>query len=125
MDVMEYDYSDAEPTTYGYLNDDKTPAETLADNPDATWSGIELYRAVADAMAAIGADASNINIEFNTRNYALEGFEITAANVDGNIVISADKGNEHASATLNENNEFVFTESTTKGIIAKEQVLLW
>ena len=116
MDVMEYDYSDAEPTTYGYLNDDKTPAETLADNPDATWSGIELYRAVADAMAAIGADASNINIEFNTRNYALEGFEITAANVDGNIVISADKGNEHASATLNENNEFVFTESTTNNV---------
>ena len=94
MDVMEYDYSDAEPTTYGYLNEDKTPAETLAENPDATWSGIELYRAVADAMAAIGADASNINIEFNTRNYALEGFEITAANVDGNIVISADKDNE-------------------------------
>lgn len=116
MDVMEYDYSDAEPTTYGYLNDDKTPAETLADNPDATWSGIELYRAVADAMAAIGADASNINIEFNTRNYALEGFEITAANVDGNIVISADKDNEHASATLNENNEFVFTESTTNDV---------
>lgn len=113
MDVMEYDYSDAEPTTYGYLNEDKTPAETLAENPDATWSGIELYRAVADAMTAIGADASNINIEFNTRNYALEGFEITAANVDGNIVISADKDNEHASATLNENNEFVFTESTT------------
>ena len=113
MDVMEYDYSDAEPTTYGYLNEDKTPAETLAENPDATWSGIELYRAVADAMAAIGADASNINIEFNTRNYALEGFEIAAANVDGNIVISADKDNEHASATLNENNEFVFTESTT------------
>lgn len=116
MDVMEYDYNDAEPTTYGYLNEDKTPAETLADNPDATWSGIELYRAVADAMAAIGADASNINIEFNTRNYALEGFEITAANVDGNIVISADKGNEHASATLNENNEFVFTESTTNNV---------
>ena len=116
MDMMEYDYSDAEPTTYGYLNEDKTPAETLADNPDATWSGIELYRAVADAMAAIGADASNINIEFNTRNYALEGFEITAANVDGNIVISADKGNEHASATLNENNEFVFTESTTNDV---------
>ena len=113
MDVMEYDYNDAEPTTYGYLNEDKTPAETLAENPDATWSGIELYRAVVDAMAAIGADASNINIEFNTRNYALEGFEITAANVDGNIVISADKDNEHASATLNENNEFVFTESTT------------
>lgn len=116
MDVMEYDYNDAEPTTYGYLNEDKTPAETLADNPDATWSGIELYRAVADAMAAIGADASNINIEFNTRNYALEGFEITATNVDGNIVISADKGNEHASATLNENNEFVFTESTTNDV---------
>lgn len=116
MDMMEYDYSDAEPTTYGYLNEDKTPAETLADNPDATWSGIELYRAVADAMAAIGADASNINIEFNTRNYALEGFEIAAANVDGNIVISADKGNEHASATLNENNEFVFTESTTNNV---------
>lgn len=116
MDMMEYDYSDAEPTTYGYLNEDKTPAEILADNPDATWSGIELYRAVADAMAAIGADASNINIEFNTRNYALEGFEITAANVDGNIVISADKGNEHASATLNENNEFVFTESTTNNV---------
>ena len=116
MDAMEYDYSDVEPTTYGYLNEDKTPAETLADNPDATWSGIELYRAVADAMAAIGADASNINIEFNTRNYALEGFEITAANVDGNIVISADKGNEHASATLNENNEFVFTESTTNNV---------
>ena len=56
MDVMEYDYSDTEPTTYGYLNEDKTPAETLAENPDATWSGIELYRAVADAMAAIGAD---------------------------------------------------------------------
>ena len=119
MDAMEYDYSDVEPTTYGYLNEDKTPAETLADNPDATWSGIELYRAVADAMAAIGADASNINIEFNTRNYALEGFEITAANVDGNIVISADKGNEHASATLNENNEFVFTESTTNDVTAQ------
>ena len=116
MDVMEYDYSDAEPTAYGYLNEDKTPAETLADNPDATWSGIELYRAVADAMAAIGADASNINIEFNTRNYALEGFEITAANVDGNIVISADKDNEHATATLNENNEFVFTENTTNDV---------
>ena len=116
MDVMEYDYSDTEPTTYGYLNEDKTPAETLAENPDATWSGIELYRAVVDAMAAIGADASNINIEFNTRNYALERFEITAANVDGNIVISADKGNEHASATLNENNEFVFTESTTNNV---------
>lgn len=119
MDVMEYDYGDAEPTTYGYLNEDKTPAETLADNPDATWSGIELYRAVADAMAAIGADASNINIEFNTRNYALEGFEITAANVDGNIVISADKDNEHATATLNENNEFVFTESTTNDAVVQ------
>ena len=58
MDAMEYDYSDVEPTTYGYLNEDKTPAETLADNPDSipatmrwkdskspqqTWTAISLF----------------------------------------------------------------------------------
>lgn len=109
--LEEYDYATNEPTTYGYLNEGKTPAETLAENPDATWSGIELYRAVADAMKAIGADPSNINIAFNTRNYALEGFDIHAENVDGNIVIYADSDTEHATATLDENNEFVFVEN--------------
>lgn len=109
--LEEYDYATEEPTTYGYLNEGKTPAETLAENPDATWSGIELYRAVADAMKAIGADPSNINIAFNTRNYALEGFDIHAENVDGNIVIYADSDTEHATATLDENNEFVFVEN--------------
>lgn len=107
----EYGYAADEPTTYGYLSEGKTPAETLAENPDATWSGIELYRAVADAMNAIGADPSSINIAFNTRNYALEGFDIRAENVDGNIVIYADSETEHATATLDENNEFVFVEN--------------
>lgn len=115
-DLMEYDYGDDEPTTYGFLVEGKTPAEVLAENPDAGWSGIELYRAVASAMEAIGADTSNVNIEFGTRNYALEGFTITAAMVDGNVVISADKDNEHATGTLNENNEFAFAESTNNDI---------
>lgn len=115
-DLMEYDYGGDEPTAYGFLVEGKTPAEVLAENPDAGWSGIELYRAVVSAMEAIGADTSNVNIEFGTRNYALEGFTITAAMVDGNVVISADKDNEHATGTLNENNEFAFTESTNNDI---------
>ena len=115
-DLMEYDYGGDEPTAYGFLVEGKTPAEVLAENPDAGWSGIELYRAVVSAMEAIGADTSNVNIEFGTRNYALEGFTITATMVDGNVVISADKDNEHATGTLNENNEFAFAESTNNGI---------
>lgn len=115
-DLMEYDYGGDEPTAYGFLVEGKTPAEVLAENPDAGWSGIELYRAVVSAMEAIGADTSNVNIEFGTRNYALEGFTITATMVDGNVVISADKDNEHATGTLNENNEFAFTESTNNDI---------
>lgn len=115
-DLMEYDYGGDEPTAYGFLVEGKTPAEVLAENPDAGWSGIELYRAVVSAMEAIGADTSNVNIEFGTRNYALEGFTITATMVDGNVVISADKDNEHATGTLNENNEFAFAESTNNDI---------
>lgn len=115
-DLMEYDYGGDEPTAYGFLVEGKTPAEVLAENPDAGWSGIELYRAVVSAMEAIGADTSNVNIEFGTRNYALEGFTITAAMVDGNVVISADKDNEHATGTLNENNEFAFAESSNNDI---------
>lgn len=81
-DLMEYDYGSDEPTAYGFLVEGKTPAEVLAENPDAGWSGIELYRAVVSAMEAIGVDTSNVNIEFGTRNYALEGFTITATMVD-------------------------------------------
>lgn len=111
-DDMVFDYGEDEPTSYGFLVSDQTPAEVLAENPDATWSGIELYLAVADALREIGQDPSEINIAFATRNYALEGFDIHAEMVDGQPVIYADSDTEHAVGKLNEDNEFVFTSTS-------------
>ena len=111
-DNMVFDYGEDEPTSYGFLVSDQTPAEVLAENSDATWSGIELYLAVADALREIGQDPSKINIAFATRNYALEGFSIHAEMVDGKPLIYADSDTEHAVGKLNENNEFVFASTS-------------
>ena len=121
-DLMVFDYGEDEPTAYGFLVADKTPAQVLEENPDATWSGIELYLAVADAMKEIGQDPSGINIEFATRNYALEGFAIRADVVDGSVVIYADSETEHAVGTLNEENDFVFSETGTDNSVETQTV---
>ena len=81
-----YNYTDADgeqsPTWYNYLVGDMSEAELLNENPDATWQGMELWLAARDALDAIGETSDSLTFEWKTRNFALEGFAITAAKAE-------------------------------------------
>ena len=52
-----YDYVEGAPTFYNYLWEDISERELLKDNPDATWSGIELYLAIQAALEQVGINS--------------------------------------------------------------------
>lgn len=113
-----YEYTEGVDTGYNYPIEGTTEAETLAANPNATWAGIETYFAVVDALDAIGADSSNVSLEWNTRNFALDGYTIAAADVNGTIELYAEKDGERYVGTLNEEGKWAFGDA----IAAPEQL---
>ena len=113
-----YEYTEGVDTGYNYPIEGTTDAETLAANPNATWSGIDTYFAVVDALDAIGADSNNVSLEWNTRNFALDGYTITAADVNGAIELYAEKDGERYVGTLNEEGKWAFGDA----IAAPEQL---
>ena len=127
-DVTEesvFNYTDADgeqsPTWYNYLVGDMSEAELLNENPDATWQGMELWLAARDALEVIGETADSLTFEWKTRNFALEGFAITAAKTeDGAIQLFADKDDEHYVASLNDEGAYAFTTADTGESITEE-----
>lgn len=101
-------YADGEPTWYVFPFEDKSEYDLLSDNPAATWGGIETYLAVVDALDEIGEDSTAVSLAWRTENYALEGYAISAANVDGQVQIYADKDSTRYTATLNSENKWEF-----------------
>lgn len=106
-----YNYSVGEPTWYRFPLADKTEAEALESNPAATWPGVELYYAVEDALSELGEDAPAASIAWHTPNYALEGYKISAEQVDNETYVYADKDDSHIVATQNENGKWEFDDS--------------
>ena len=117
-----YDYQD-QPTWYDFSVDDMTEKELLEFNPDAKWTGIELYYAVVDALDEAGEDSSNVHIAWKTRNFALDGYEISAAKIEDHVEVYADKDDERYTATLNEDNEWAFSEDAAE--TAEEESYVW
>ena len=108
-----FDYTDADgdltPTWYNYLVGDKKESELLSENPEASWQGMELWLAAKDALEAIGESADNLTFAWKTRNFALDGFTITAQITDNGVVLYADKDDEHYVGTLNADGAYEFT----------------
>lgn len=109
-----YDYDDGDTTEYRYVLDGMTEAQALAMNPDMLWPGIEMYHAVVAALDDIGADSSDVRIAWKTENFALEGYAISAAEVDGGLEVYADKDGERHVARLNQDGEWAFGEAEAK-----------
>ncbi|MEG0306286.1 MAG: hypothetical protein RR635_11405, partial [Oscillospiraceae bacterium] len=65
-----YDYGEGESTSYKFPFEGTTEEETLRENPDATWPGIELYYA---ALKKVNGDVSKVQIETNAPNIVLDG----------------------------------------------------
>lgn len=103
-----YNYAENEPTWYVFPLDGVSEYEALQANPDMTWNGIETYLAVVDALDEIGEDSTAVSLAWRTENYALEGYAIRAANVDGQVQIYADKGDTRYTAALNSENKWEF-----------------
>ena len=103
-----YQYAEDAPTWYNYPLEDKPEADLLAENPAATWQGMETYLAIVDALDEIGEGSTAVSLAWRTENYVLEGYVISAANVDGQVQIYADKGDTRYTATLNSDNKWEF-----------------
>lgn len=103
-----HEYAEDEPTWYNFPLEDKTEAQLLSENTNATWSGVEMYYAVVAALDEIGADSSNVSLAWRTSNYALDGYVISAANVDGSIEVYADKDDARFVAHLNDEGKWAF-----------------
>lgn len=123
-----YEYTDADgeltPTWYNYLIGNKTEAESLAENPDTSWQGIELWLAARDALEEIGESADTLTFAWKTRNFVLDGFIVTAQKTDTGIVLYADKEDEHYMGTLNDEGayEFVSTLSNAGATMMWEDI---
>lgn len=128
VDEAVYDYTDAEgdltPTWYNYLVGDKREAELLAENPDVSWQGMELWIAGRDALEAIGESADELTFAWKTRNFALDGFAITAEKTEDGVVLFADKDDEHYVASKNDEGayEFVSTQNSKSATITWENI---
>lgn len=107
-----FSYAEDAPCTYAYLIDDMSETEWLNENPDASWSGIELYFAVADALDAIGEDCSNVQIVNGTENFALEGYALSAAKTEEGVRVFADLEDSHYTAILNGEGKWQFSQGT-------------
>lgn len=128
VDEAVYNYDDADggltPTWYNYLVGDKPEATLLAENPDVSWQGMELWIAGRDALEAIGESADDLTFAWKTRNFALDGFAITAEKTDTGVVLYANKDDEHYVATKNDEGayEFVSAQSNESATITWEDI---
>ena len=111
-----YQYAEDAPTWYNYPLEDKPEADLLAENPAATWQGMETYLAIVDALDEIGEDSTAVSLAWRTENYALEGYAISAARADDQVQIYADKGDTRYTATLNSESKWEF--DATEGAAA-------
>ena len=111
-----YNYAEDEPTWYVFPLTGVSEYEALQANPDMTWNGIETYLAIVDALDEIDEDSTAVSLAWRTENYALEGYAISAANVDGQVQIYADKGDTRYTATLNSESKWEF--DATEGAAA-------
>ncbi len=103
-----YDYADGEATWYSFPLEEKTEAETLRDNPEAKWYGIEMYYAIVDALDKIDVDSSNVKVAWRTPNFALDGYTITASNTNGTVEIYADKNEQRYVGRQNADGKWEF-----------------
>ena len=103
-----YDYSDGAPTRYSFVLDDTTESKYLENYPDATWRGIEMYYAIMAALDEIGEDSSNISIEWNTPNYILNGYTISAARMGDHVEVYAEKDGQRHVGTINSEGKWSF-----------------
>ena len=117
-----YDYENDESTWYNFPLDDSTEAELLEENPEATWSGIETYYAITEALEDIGEDSSTVSVAWKTCNFALDGYEIRAEKVDDHVEVYADKDNERYTAVLNSDGQWEFTDDSAE---AQEVQYTW
>ena len=109
VDMALYDYAEDVTTDYAFLIEGVTEAEHLAAYPDAAWPGMELYFAVVSALDVLGADHSNVSIQYGTPNLALQGYAIRAGYTeDGNVQLYADNGESHLIGTLNAEGKWQF-----------------
>lgn len=122
------DYTDMDQNTvvtwYNYLLSDVREAANLEENPGATWQGMELWLAARDALEAIGESADELTFAWKTRNFAVDGFAITAEKAeDGSIVLLADKEDtdEHFLGTLNDEGEYEFATTAAQ----EEEPVVW
>ena len=111
-----YDYTQGAPTWYSFPLEDKTEAQILEQNPDATWPGIELYQAAVQAILDIGADASSVSFAWKTPNFALDGYTILAKEEDGTLTLTAEKDDTVYTATRNSENKFTFGDAASAAI---------
>lgn len=112
VDDAVFDYTDADggltPTWYNYLVGDKREAELLSENPDVSWQGMELWLAGKDALEAIGESADSLTFAWKTRNFAVDGFVITAQKTEAGVTLLADKGEERYVGNLNDDGAYEF-----------------
>lgn len=108
LDAALYDYGEDEPTWYAYLIEDVSESERLAEDAAVAWPGIELYYAIEAALDEIGADSSDVSVAWHTENYALEGYEISAAYVGGSVEVYADRDGERHVGQLDADGKWAF-----------------
>lgn len=106
-----YDYPEGAPTWYAFPLSDMAETQALEQNPDMMWSGIEMYYAAKDALDIAGLDNSNVSFAWQTPNYALDGYAISAADNEGVVEIYAEKDDNRYVARLNEEGKFQFADA--------------
>ena len=120
-----FDAGEGSSSLYMYVVSDMTERELLAVNPEATWSGIELYFAAQDALSTIGEDIPDLTFAWHTPNYALEGYAISAERVDDVVYIYADKDDKRFVASPNADGAYEFASASTEYSVEDVTTDVW
>lgn len=120
-----FDAGEGSSSLYMYVVSDMTERELLAVNPEATWSGIELYFAAQDALSAIGEDIPDLTFAWHTPNYALDGYAISAERVDDVVYIYADKDDKRFVASPNADGAYEFASASTEYSVEDVTTDVW
>lgn len=118
-----YNYEEGEATWYNYSLDDKRENQLLEENPDATWAGIETYYAIVDALDEIGENSDDVSIAWKTKNFALEGYGISAVRNGEQVEICAEKDGQCYMASLNEEQKWQFQEEAKT--VSEDEAYSW
>lgn len=115
-----YSYVEGEPTWYSFILEDTTETEFLAEHPDYTWQGCEMYYAIMAALDDIGEDSSNVQVAWHTPNYYVEGYTITAGVAeDGTIEVYASNADSTYTARLNDEGKWEFSSEATDSVLTE------